>query len=355
MITQSAAAGASPAHDRARYLAPTVTPSTSSTSTPPSSPPVTTAHYFAVTRAIRASARLTSTQRLVLLVIAGHLSNETGIAWPSIATIAAESGLRSRRTVEYTIAALVAAGWLVRDSAAGPWGTNVYRVVPRTDDARPRRSRQAPRGRPFAATPAPDAGPPPQSTAQATPAPDAVDLRLRDLLHESAVNAPPRGPHTHPDLEVDQEHGEHGEHEAPAAAAELVDVEPVVPEGPVEPAILDALAAHPELRALARPPVAALLAAEGRPLPVLRRALGELAEHARDAAAVGEPWSASTLIRKARAYVRRAYADPVTSSTSTPAPEPPPPPPRLDATVAELRAFRAALAAGPSTPPRRRR
>lgn len=245
MITQSAAAGASPAHDRARYLAPTVTPSTSSTSTPPSSPPVTTAHYFAVTRAIRASARLTSTQRLVLLVIAGHLSNETGIAWPSIATIAAESGLRSRRTVEYTIAALVAAGWLVRDSAAGPWGTNVYRVVPRTDDARPRRSRQAPRGRPFAATPAPDAGPPPQSTAQATPAPDAVDLRLRDLLHESAVNAPPRGPHTHPDLEVDQEHGEH---EAPAAAAELVDVEPVVPavQGPGAGKIL--AAARPSRR-----------------------------------------------------------------------------------------------------------
>ena len=152
------------------------------------------------------------------------------------------------------------------------------------------------------------------------------------------------------------------EHEAPVAV--VAPVEPVAPvvahEAVVAPAaapvaILDALVAHPELRALARPPVAALLAAEGRPLPVVRRALGELAEHARDAAAVGEPWSASTLIRKARAYVRRAYADPVTSSTSTPAPEPPPPPPRLDATVAELRAFRAALAAGPSTPPRRRR
>ena len=425
MIAQCLAAGASPAHDRARYLAPT-TPSTRppSTSTPPA------IGFFGAIRAIRAAARLTSTERLVLLVIASHADNRTGEAWPSIPTLAAECGFTTR-TIERTIAALAAAGWLARDSAASRWGTNVYRVTPRPDDVRPPSPRRY--GRPFdRATPDRASGDPP-SPVRVTPDTRSADLLLWDLHEGSAVNAapPPRGPHTQPDFEVDQEHETH---EAPAAAAELVDVEPVVPEGPVEPvdvepvvppagvhetavelvdvepvvpeaaawrpgplplaavamssahqlresdslgavakrsakrdastvvpegpvepAILDALAAHPELRALARPPVAALLAAEGRPLPVLRRALGELAEHARDAAAVGEPWSASTLIRKARAYVRRAYADPVTSSTSTPAPEPPPPPPRLDATVAELRAFRAALAAGPSTPPRRRR
>ena len=129
------------------------------------------------------------------------------------------------------------------------------------------------------------------------------------------------------------------------------------PEAALDVGILDALAEHPELRALARPPVAALVAREGRPLPVVRRALAELAEHARDAAAVGERWSVATLARKARAYVRRAYADPSTRATSTspPAPEPPAPPPRLASTVGNLRALRAALDTPSTATPRRLR
>ena len=226
MITQSAVAGASPS--RARYLAPT-TPSTRppSTSTPPA------IGFFGVLRAIRAAARLTSTERLVLLVIASHADNRTGEAWPSIPTLAAECGFTTR-TIERTIAALAAAGWLARDSAAGPWGTNRYRVTPRPDDVRPPSPRRY--GRPFdRATPDRASGDPP-SPVRVTPDTRSADLLLWDLHEGSAVNAapPPRGPHTQPDFEVDQEHETH---EAPAAAAELVDVEPVVPEGPVEPAV----------------------------------------------------------------------------------------------------------------------
>ena len=226
MIAQCLAAGASPAHDRARYLAPT-TPSTRppSTSTPPA------IGFFGAIRAIRAAARLTSTERLVLLVIASHADNRTGEAWPSIPTLAAECGFTTR-TIERTIAALAAAGWLARDSAAGPWGTNRYRVTPRPDDVRPPSPRRY--GRPFdRATPDRASGDPP-SPVRVTPDTRSADLLLWDLHEGSAVNAapPPRGPHTQPDFEVDQEHETH---EAPAAAAELVDVEPVVPEGPVEP------------------------------------------------------------------------------------------------------------------------
>lgn len=82
-----------------------------------------------VTRAIRTAERLTSTERLVLLVVASHIDG-FGEAWPSVPKLAAECGLTTR-TVERTITALVSAGWLVRESAAGPMGTNVYRVTPR--------------------------------------------------------------------------------------------------------------------------------------------------------------------------------------------------------------------------------
>jgi hypothetical protein len=94
-----------------------------------------------------------------------------------------------------------------------------------------------------------------------------------------------------------------------------------------------ALAEHAELHPIARPAVAVLLAGERRPLPVVHRAIGELAEAVRSAAAVGERWTPATLTRKARAFVRLAYDDP-TSSTSTRSTTswPPSPPPRPPST-----------------------
>ena len=401
MLTHAAAVGTSPSH------VPTTT-TTTTTTRPPSTPPPSSLPaigYFATTRAIRAAARLTSTERLVLLTITGHASNRTGEAWPSIPTLAAECGLTTR-TIERTIAALVAADWLQRDTAAGPWGTNRYRVTPRPDDVRPpRRRRERPQGRPFAGRVTPDAGSgPPPSRVQVTPDAGSADLLFWDLPPQTAVSAAPSLPDAHTDLEVDQE-----QHEPETAAAAAGDVEaaaqdsvqkaqegpspafsdvgaglgasrePKAQEGP-SPAhdvakrsaqplratespidvakrsanhdaapdveIIAALAEHPELRPLARPPVAALLAAERRPLPVVRRALAELVEHARLAAAAGDPWSTSTLARKARAYVRRAYAEPATTTRppSTPeTPEPPPAPPALASTVGHLRGVLSAL------------
>ena len=394
MLAQSAAAGASP---RARYLTP---PTTSTSTTAPSSPPPPTAiGYFAVIRAIRASARLTSTERLVLLMISGHLDNATGASCPGMPKLAAECGLTTR-TIERTIAALVVAGWLARESAASRWGTNVYRVTPLPDDVRAAGPRRL-RARPFDRG-APDTrSAPPPSRVQATPDTRSGTLHPSFYIKDPVCSAPPVPPDresTHSGFEVDQERHERRpsspvvelEHEAlvaPGGAVPLpvappvppvpVELEhealvapggaagtaplPVVPPVPVElehEALVAALAAHPELRALARPPVAALLAAEGRPLPVVHRALAELAEHARAAAAVGEPWSAALLARKAPTYVRRAWSTPDDTRPTAPSspPEPPPPPPRLAETAAELRSVMSTIGTGPamrSTAPRR--
>lgn len=345
MLAQSAAANATP---RARYLTPTITPSTR-----PTSPAPTAIGYFATMRAIRGSARLTSTERLVLLMIAGHTDNATGEACPGIPKLAAECGLTTR-TIERTIAALVVSGWLARDSAASRWGTNLYTIRPVPNDVRPTSPRRY--GRPFDRVP-PDTGSPPSPSRVQVP-PDTGSCTLPLPLHDEtpvcAAPAPaeqeaPESTHTEV-LEVDQEqeaeeqeaavelHASEG-HETPAPAEQQ--------EAPAEQGIAAALSSHPELQALARPPVVAILAAERRPLPVVRRALAELAEHARDAAAVGESFSVATLTRKARAYVRLAYAEPSDTSTRPTSPEPPPePPPQLHAVAANLRAAVASIGGG---------
>lgn len=347
MLAHSAAANASAAHVvRPRHLSPVT----------PTSPAPTAIGYFATVRAIRSSMRLTSTERLVLLMIAGHTDNATGEACPGVPRLAAECGLTTR-TIERTVAALVTAGWLARDSAASRWGTNVYRVTPVPGDVRPTSPRRY--GRPFdRVTPDRGSGGPP-SPVQATPdtGSGTLPLPLHDETPVYAAPAPaelheaPESTHTEV-LEVDQEH----EHEAPAPA-ELAAVElhaSELHEAPAEQGIAAALSSHPELQALARPPVVAILAAERRPLPVVRRALAELAEHARDAAAVGDPFSVATLARKARAYVRRAYEDgestppscTSTRPTSPPTPEPPCELPRLASTAGHLRGILAALGTG---------
>lgn len=54
-------------------------------------------------------ARLTTTPRLVLMVLAVHHNDRTGDCTPSVETLAAETGL-SRRAVQISTAALAAAG-----------------------------------------------------------------------------------------------------------------------------------------------------------------------------------------------------------------------------------------------------
>lgn len=54
------------------------------------------------------------TEKLVLLCIADHAHEKTQQCWPSVATIASESGY-SRRTVFYAIESLVELGFISRD------------------------------------------------------------------------------------------------------------------------------------------------------------------------------------------------------------------------------------------------
>ena len=363
MLTHATADGASPYAVRASHLAP-VTPSTRSTS--PSSAPVTAIGYFVIVKAVRASARLTSTERLVLLTIASHADNRTGEAWPSMPTLAAECGLTTR-TIERTVAGMVAAGWLTRDTAASRWGTNVYQVTPVLGDVRAASPRRL-TGR------HPDRGTPDTRSGNLS-IPLSIDPHVCAPLGISS----PTNAHTRdfdevsksPREETGVKLGETAEHQVGLAAAPVVTS--TVPESAtVNPnnrttnetgtaehqvdlaaEIVIALAEHPELARVARLPFAALLAAEGRPLSVVRRALGQLAEHTRAAAAAGEPFSASTLARKTRVYVQRAYADPSPKAAS-PAPvvtpEPPPPPPRLGEAAAAFRTLVSGIGVGTVRP-----
>jgi hypothetical protein len=65
--------------------------------------------------------------RLVLGAIAHRISNDSGEAWPSIATIAREANL-SERSVHYSIRALSAMGELEISQGKTRMGTNTYRM-----------------------------------------------------------------------------------------------------------------------------------------------------------------------------------------------------------------------------------
>lgn len=80
----------------------------------------------AVKQAMLATKDLRGTDRLVAIAIAAH-ANSSGNAWPSVATIAEYVGV-SERTVQRTLAKLVAAGRLVVKQVAGIV-TRVYRLV----------------------------------------------------------------------------------------------------------------------------------------------------------------------------------------------------------------------------------
>lgn len=64
---------------------------------------------------------------LVALAIA-DFSNDDGFAWPSIDTLAKKSRC-CQRSVQNIIARLVRTGKLEVRYGAGPYGTNIYRVI----------------------------------------------------------------------------------------------------------------------------------------------------------------------------------------------------------------------------------
>lgn len=64
---------------------------------------------------------------LILLAIA-DFADDTGIAWPSIDTLAQKARLSTRQT-QYNVRALIAGGQIAVEENAGPHGTHRYRVL----------------------------------------------------------------------------------------------------------------------------------------------------------------------------------------------------------------------------------
>jgi DNA-binding FadR family transcriptional regulator len=90
--------------------------------------PPALARHFAVLKAIRAS-DLSPTERHVLRLLEDYADNDTGHAYPSVRTIARDTGY-SRSTIETALDSLQAKGWLRVQPKASPIGTNLYQVTP---------------------------------------------------------------------------------------------------------------------------------------------------------------------------------------------------------------------------------
>lgn len=65
--------------------------------------------------------------RLVLLALADNAGDDTGIAWPSVQTIATKSGLSERQT-QTCLRMLEGSGYIIHVGYHQKYGTNVYRM-----------------------------------------------------------------------------------------------------------------------------------------------------------------------------------------------------------------------------------
>lgn len=84
--------------------------------------------HFQVVGAIRAS-DLSAAVRHVLRSIEDHADNDTGTAYPSLATMATETGL-GRSTVKRSLHEAAALGWVRWIRHGSPDKTNLYIVTP---------------------------------------------------------------------------------------------------------------------------------------------------------------------------------------------------------------------------------
>ena len=267
--------------------------------------------FFGVLKAIRQSRTLTSTERFVLLLIAGNVDQRTGLAAIGVPHLAEDSGF-AERTIERTLVSLLEpragfepAAWLWKADELSEYGTNLYRVTPIAEDARPKRQRKAR---------------PPTQCRGSTPDP-RHSVGGHSVIHDHGSPPPPivdRGP---PRSTIG--------HSASSSAGSSPRTErgesppPVVGGDSVKGRILTLLSESDELRRIACPEVVKAIADEGRSLATIAAALAALARDAASAAGVGDPMSPAVLAKKARTYVRD-QRDPAGASTSTPrAPEAP--------------------------------
>jgi hypothetical protein len=77
---------------------------------------------------VRTSSKSTGSARTLLLVIASHVNPDTGWAWPSLDTLAHETGLQRRRTIDL-IHILERLGELEVRRGQGRGHVNFYRVI----------------------------------------------------------------------------------------------------------------------------------------------------------------------------------------------------------------------------------
>lgn len=247
--------------------------------------------FFGVTKAIRASRTLTSTERHVLHLIALCIDHSTGTAAVGVPRLAEDSDY-TERTIERTIAVLLApragfepSAWLWKAPGLSEWGTNLYRITPIAGDVRPPRKRG--KGTPTHGRGTSDHPRHSVGGSGVTPDPGSVAPPIED-------RDPPRSSIGH---SLSSSAGSSADHERESAPPlDLVTGE--------EAEIVRLLHAHPELRRIARAEVARSIAEEGRSMAVVTTALDELARDARTAAAVGDPIGAATLAKKARTYVQ---------------------------------------------------
>jgi hypothetical protein len=74
---------------------------------------------------------LSPTRRLVALALSLHMSEKGDSCFPSVPTLAGETGL-SERSVYRAVADLVEGGWLARDSSRGRQSNRYFAVIPDT-------------------------------------------------------------------------------------------------------------------------------------------------------------------------------------------------------------------------------
>lgn len=272
---------------------------------------------------IRAS-RLSPTQRLVLRTLLDFPRPRC----PSVTTLADGAGLHPR-TVERSLHELVRLGWLVR-AGVSPYGTSIYELadegpgsafrptdptshgstsirapgvegptpensagndVVNSDEPPESCSRPRPGSRLGAEEEAPTSSTRPISTpstwaaSSASSCPTEPPRRPAPPAHDPA---PPGRVPPDPIRKTDRER-------APST---------LNPEGR---AVLDLLAATPELRDLATPELAARwggMVTRARPLAFVLQGLRELADAAGDSAAAGRPWSPASIAGRARTWIR---------------------------------------------------
>jgi len=90
------------------------------------------------TSRVWAHSKHVGTEKLMLLAVADHVSDETGKAWPAVATLAKKCGVSERQAVRLLNALQRSGELIVAKKLGSKWGTNLYRISIDAEAAAPR-------------------------------------------------------------------------------------------------------------------------------------------------------------------------------------------------------------------------